>query len=393
MRGVPGLRSFQLARISGIRVGVDLSWFAILFIFVVTFSRDFGDALGNQSAGFAMAVAAAILFFGSILLHELGHAFAARRQGIGVSGIRLFFFGGVMQMDGDPDTPRKELIVSAAGPAVTALIALAGIALGVALAGSLSALEHAATLDASSTGSVVRVLVGFLVTMNVWLLGVNLIPAYPLDGGRIFRALVWRITGDRTRSLRVAARVGQAFCYCLIAVGLYLWLGRGDGADGIWLMVLGWMLGGSARAAEAQTTLTDRLDGVTVADVMDPEPVTIPAELKVSQAWEEYFLRYQGWAWFAVVEADGRFAGLAHRAAVEHAAEQGLAERPVRDVTAGAEEERVDAGAPLEALLGSEALRRSGALMALDPQGRLRGVVTFEQVSRALQARLAPGRA
>jgi CBS domain-containing protein len=120
---------------------------------------------------------------------------------------------------------------------------------------------------------------------------------------------------------------------------------------------------------------------------MDAEPVTIPAGLAAGQAFEEYFLRYQGWPWFAVVEDDGRFAGLAHRAAVENAPPQ----LPVRAVTSdGGPEERVPADTPLEALLSSEPLGRLGALMAVDAEGRLRGVVTVEQVSRALQARLAP---
>jgi CBS-domain-containing membrane protein len=150
--------------------------------------------------------------------------------------------------------------------------------------------------------------------------------------------------------------------------------------------VLGWLLGSSARAAIAQSAFTERLAGVTVADIMDSEPVAIPADLPASQAWEEYFLRYQGWPWFAVVESDGRYTGLAHRAAVEHAAHAEDGAVPVRDVAAGADD-RVRYDAPLEILLGSEPLRRRGALMAVDAEGRLRGVVTVEQVMRALQAR------
>ena len=144
------------------------------------------------------------------------------------------------------------------------------------------------------------------------------------------------------------------------------------------------MLGGAARAAVAQSTVTSRLEGVTVADVMDAEPVTIPAALTVERAWEDYFLRYHGWPWFAVVEDDGRLAGLAHRDAVE-GAPPGLA---VRSVSQAGEE--VPDDTPIEALLASEPLRRRGALMAVDAEGRLRGVVTLEMVSRALRSRLAP---
>jgi CBS-domain-containing membrane protein len=157
--------------------------------------------------------------------------------------------------------------------------------------------------------------------------------------------------------------------------------------DGIWLAVLGYLLGQSARGAMLQTAVTSRLEGVTVADIMDAEPVTIPAELPATQAYEDYFLRYQGWPWFAVIETDGRFSGLAYRDAVESAAHAGRTD-PVRTLATASGEVREDA--PLEALLASEPLRRAGALMAVDADGHLRGVVTLEQVSRALQARLAP---
>ena len=124
---------------------------------------------------------------------------------------------------------------------------------------------------------------------------------------------------------------------------------------------------------------------------MDAEPVTIPAGLSVERAFEDYFLRYQGWEWFAVVEDDGRFAGLARRAAIEHAARMEDGAMPVREVIArGDREAQVPADAPLEVVLGSEPLRRLGALMAVDGDGRLRGVITFEQVTRALRTRLAP---
>jgi CBS domain-containing protein len=124
---------------------------------------------------------------------------------------------------------------------------------------------------------------------------------------------------------------------------------------------------------------------------MDAEPVTIPAGLAAARAYEEFFLRYAGWEWFAVVEDDGRYAGLAHRNAVEHAALEEGGAMPVRELTAAsAAEAQVPADAPLEALLASEPLRRLGALMAVDGDGRLRGVVTFEQVTRALRARFAP---
>ena len=144
-------------------------------------------------------------------------------------------------------------------------------------------------------------------------------PAFPLDGGRIARAAIWKLTGDRNRATRVSGTIGQGFAVLLMGFGLFLAL-TGNPYDGIWLAVLGYLLWQSARAAVLQTAVTSRLDGVTVADIMDADPVTLPADLPVQRAYEEFFLRYQGWPWFAVVEADGHYAGIAHRAAVESAA-------------------------------------------------------------------------
>ena len=381
-----GGRSLRLATILGIRVGVNASWFVVLFLFIFWLNGSFSDVLDDDTLGFVAAVLAVFGFFGSILLHELGHALAARREGIDVSGIDLFFFGGVMKMSRDTTTPGQEFKVAIAGPLVTLGIVVVGTLISIALAGA-DGFWDTARLEGDA--GVVDLLVSFLVAMNVVLLVFNLVPAFPLDGGRVARALAWRITGDRTKATRVAAALGQLFAALLIGYGLYTLVSDDDTFGGLWLIVLGWLLGSSARAAVAQSAFTQRLEGVTVADIMDREPVTIPAELPVREAYDEFFLRYQGWPWFAVVEGDGRFAGLAHRAAVEHAAHEEAGQMPIRDVVS-AETGRVRDDAPLEALLTSEPLRREGALMAVDADGRLRGVVTFEQVTRALQARLAP---
>jgi Zn-dependent protease len=382
---VLGGSSFQLGRILGIRIGVNASWFAILFLFIFWLSSQFGDILGDQTKGYVAALAAAVLFFGSIVLHELGHALAARRSGIEVTGIDLFFFGGVMKMSRDTDTPGREFFVAVAGPLVTLAIVLVGSAIGIALAGP-DEFYASARLGGNATSDVALLLVSFVVTMNAVLLVFNLVPAFPLDGGRIARAGIWKLTGDRNRATKISGAVGQGFAVLLMGFGLYLAF-TDDPYNGVWLAVLGYLLWSSARSAVLQTAVTSRLDGVTVADIMDADPVTLPADLPVQQAYEDFFLRYQGWPWFAVVEADGHFAGIAHRAAVESAA-LGHAEMRVRDLAADSAEVRDDA--PLEALLGSEALRRLGALMAVDADGHLRGVVTLEQVSRALQSRLAP---
>jgi Zn-dependent protease len=390
-----GSRSLPLLRIFGIRIGVNYSWFLVLFLVIFVLWDSLSTTLdASDTTVYAVAVVAAASFFASIVLHELGHALAARREGIAVDGIDLFLFGGVMKMSRDTDSPGAEFRVAVAGPLVT--LALMALAAGAAiLIAGADSFWDAASLSSSADASPVEVVVSLLVSMNLILLVFNLVPAFPLDGGRIARAAAWKLTGDRHRATRFAARIGIGFGWLLMGFGILLFLVGGGGAafDAIWFGALGWLLASAARATLAQTAFTEQLEGITVADVMDSEPVTIPAALSAARTYEDYFLRYQGWEWFAVVEDDGHYVGLAHRRAVAHAALEEGGAMPIRDVAVpGAAESQVRADAPLEALLSSEPLRRLGALMAVDAEGRLRGVVTFEQVTRALRARLAaPG--
>jgi Zn-dependent protease len=388
-----GSRSLPLVRLFGIRIGVNYSWFFVLFLVIFVLWDSLSETLdASETTVYVVAVVAAAAFFASILLHELGHALAARREGIGVDGIDLFLFGGVMKMSRETDTPGAEFRVAVAGPLVTlAIMALAAVA-AILMAG-VDSFWEAARLSTAADASPVEVVVSLLVSMNLVLLLFNLVPAFPLDGGRIARAAAWKLTGDRHRATRFAARIGIGFGWSLVGLAVLLFVAAGSDAafDAIWFAALGWLLASAARSTLAQTAFTEQLAGITVADVMDDEPVTIPASLPVARAYEDYFLRYQGWEWFAVIEDDGRYVGLAHRRAVEHGALEEGGAMAVRDVAApGAAEAQVPADAPLEALLSSEPLRRLGALMAVDADGRLRGVVTFEQVTRALRARLAP---
>src|SRR5919106_7025107 len=190
--------------------------------------------------------------------------------------------------------------VAVAGPLVTlGIMALAAVA-AILLAG-VDSFWDAASLSSSADASPVEVVVSLLVSMNLVLLVFNLVPAFPLDGGRIARAAAWKLTGDRHGATRFAARIGIGFGWLLIVGGLALiMLVEGATFDGIWFAALGWLLASAARATLAQTAFTEQLEGITVADVMDAEPVTIPAGPPVAQAYEDFFLRYQGWEWFAV---------------------------------------------------------------------------------------------
>jgi CBS domain-containing protein len=221
---------------------------------------------------------------------------------------------------------------------------------------------------------------------NVLLLVFNLVPAFPLDGGRMTRAIVWRVTGEKQRGTVVAAKMGQGFALLLAGVGVWATL-RYRSFSGVWLIAIAFLLYQSARAAIVQTALSARIEGVRVADIMDRQPVAIPSGTPVANALDEFFLRY-GWSWFPVIDNAGRFLGIARQERVGAAQDRGenwltveAVLEPEQDGGWWVREDR-----PITELLSSDSLGRLGALMAVDGEGVLRGVVTVEQVRRALQA-------
>lgn len=380
-------QSIQLARIFGIRIGASPSWFVVLFVFIYLMSDTFQNVLdGSSTQGYLVAVAAVMLFFTSIVLHELGHAFAAQRAGIKIFGIDLWFFGGLAKMSEDPDTPGTEFKIAAGGPLVTlAIVALC--------TGLVAVISNDPVLDVILFSRGVHIspalaLLGFLAFINAALFVFNMVPAFPLDGGRLARAVIWKLTGDRTRATIVAGRLGEGFAYLLIGFGVFI-AARGAVLNGVWLGVLGWFLAQSARGAVVRSKLTERMDGITVSDIMDAEPVTMPSSVTMSRADDEFFARY-GWDWFPVVDEQGRFLGIVHRARVD---EEIAAGRPALEVAevvdiGDAAGWRVPSDRSLETLLGDERLRDKRALMVVDGDGILRGVVTIEQVGRAVSAAL-----
>ena len=215
-----------------------------------------------------------MLFAVSVLLHELGHAIVALRNGIEITDITLWLFGGVARMGREADSAGTEFRIAAAGPAVTFVIAAALTAVGIGLAGSKHGFLQAMLVENDADISGPLAAVAWLASINILVLLFNLIPAFPLDGGRIIRA-AWRFTGDRNRATRFAARLGQLFSYVFVGVGLLMAFG-GNFVGGVWLALIGLVLGGSARASAAQSNFSERIGGLSVADVMDAEPVAIP---------------------------------------------------------------------------------------------------------------------
>lgn len=376
--------SVKLFDAFGIRIGVDGSWFLILFLMIFVLSGPFRDTLhSSDGVAYLTTVVSVLLLFGSLIVHELGHALVARRQGIEVKKIDLYLFGGLTQMSRDAASPGEDFKVAIAGPLATFGVILLCLAIDLPIVGA-SRLGHAIVLDSSIRITPVLLSLSWLLLMNVLLLAFNLLPAFPLDGGRVARSIVWRVTGDKRRGTLVAARLGQGLALLMAGLGLW-WISSSASFGGVWLMALAYLMWQSCRGALVQSALAERIEGVRVADIMDTHPVAIPASTPITQAMDEYFLRYRH-PWLPVIDDDGHLLGIARRDRAQASIDGGeswLTTAAVLD-SENAPSWRVREDRPITDLLTSETLGTLGALMAVDAEGVLRGVVTADQVRRAL---------
>jgi Zn-dependent protease/CBS domain-containing protein len=264
--------NISLGRIGGVQVRVNWSWLVIFALIV--WSLEAG-IFPSQNPGLshgtylAMAVAAAVLFFASLLLHELGHAWEARREGMEIDGITLWLFGGVSQFKTRFPSAGAEFRIAVAGPLVSFVLGVVFVL--IALAGLPSAVDGVAA---------------WLGYINLALLVFNLIPALPLDGGRVLRGALWRIKGDLGWATRIAADIGRGFAYLFIALGIAMFIFEGS-FSGAWLAFIGWFLL-QAATAEARYVATEAaLDGLRVRDLMVRNPVTVDGDLTVGRFMDE----------------------------------------------------------------------------------------------------------
>ena len=284
----------KLGKIFGIKIGLHYSWFLIALLLVLSLSGDFRASHPQWSNGLvlALAVAAAILFFVSLLLHEFSHSLVARACGLSVREITLFALGGVSQIERDAASAKNEFWVALVGPLTSVLI-------------GLTCLTAAKIVDLIAA-SPVMVMLSWLGYINLGLAVFNMLPGYPLDGGRILRAIIWWKTGDLDRSTRAAARTGQAVATIFIAIGIIEFFGGGR-IGGLWIAFIGWFLLQAAGESYLEIGLKRDLDTVRVADVMTRNGPTVDG-YQNTQVFVDNELLRTGRRCFVVVE-NGRVAG------------------------------------------------------------------------------------
>jgi Zn-dependent protease len=289
----------HLGKVAGIRVGAN--WSLLLIFWLIVWSLASAQlphsAPGYSTAAYyGAALLAGALFYACLLAHELAHALVARHRGIEVEGIVLWLLGGVSKLKGEPDTAEGEFRIAAAGPATS-------LGLGVLFFGlsRWAGAVHPAGLLAGT--------LGWLGWIN-GLLGVfNLVPAFPLDGGRVLRSILWRVNGDKRRSTATAVQFGRVFGYGFIGLGVFTFFAAGAGFSGLWLALIGWFLLSASRAEGGASAVATDLSGLRARDAMTTQPFTVPVWVTLDLLVEEG-VRRRRLSSFPVVDGNGGFAGL-----------------------------------------------------------------------------------
>lgn len=369
---------WRIGRLAGIELAIHPSWLVIAFL--VTYSLAIG-MFPDQFPGWStslywiVAAATAALFFASVLAHELSHALVARRFGLKVEGITLFIFGGATTIDSDSRTPREEALIAIAGPATS-------LAIGFALVG----------LDVVVDQPQLGALIGWLGVINIALGAFNLIPGFPMDGGRVLRALLWRLRGDRFLATRNAAGVGRALAYLMIGLGVFLALQPGGLFNGLWLALIGWFLSNAAEATAAQAGVERSLRGVRVRDAMDDTPPSVSPNESVVDLVNERMLRGEDRS-FLVQHDDGGLAGLVTLGDVRRLPRDDWAAARVTDImTRYGDLASIRADAPLADALRMIEERQVGQLPVLGDEPRVPvGLVTRRGILRLIDARMKLG--
>jgi Zn-dependent protease/CBS domain-containing protein len=373
---------WRLFRLLGIQISIDPSWLIILVLLTLSLASGFPSLLQELFPGVphplawyeygAMGLVTALAFFGCIVLHELGHAVVARARGMPIRGITLFLFGGVAEIGDEPPSAGTELLMAVAGPAVSIVLAL--------LFGLLAWIGVAADWPHP-----LLIVLVYLACINALVLAFNLMPAFPLDGGRVLRALLWAATGNLRRSTYWASLSGRAFAWILIAWGLAQ-LFAGNWLGGVWIGLIGLFLNNAARSAYQQVLVRQALQGERVRRFMNPEPVVVPPWLDLHTLVEEYVYRYHRKA-FPVV-SDGHLEGIITTRALGQVPRREWPEHTVAEVM-GRDLQAVSISKDADALEALAQMQRTQSSRLLVTEGdRLVGILSLKDLLAFLDLKI-----
>lgn len=367
------MQSFKLGSIFGFEIRVDLSWLLIFFLILWTLTVDlfpFNFPGLSNATYIVMGVSGTILFFTSLLLHEISHSLVAKTKDIPVEGITLFAFGGVSRTRIDAETPGDEFQIAVVGPLTS--LALSGIFALVSYIG-----ENAGW-DVAVTG-----VAAYLSWINLVLAIFNLLPGFPLDGGRLFRSAVWKFTNNIQTATRVASIGGRILGFSLIAFGFWqLFSPIPNLIGGLWLILIGWFLNNAAAASYRELVLRTMLEGSRVREVMTIKPETVPADLTLQELMDNYFFnRY--YESFPVME-DGHPIGMITLNQLKEVRRQNWSQRTVKEMMIPLKEISVSPQQDIAKTLTQMREARSRRLLVID-NGNLAGIISSTDISNWLQ--------
>jgi Zn-dependent protease/CBS domain-containing protein len=362
--------SWRVGRIAGVEVRVDSSWVVIALLITYSMYLRVSRVYPELSGGAAVWIGglATALFFGSVLVHELAHALVSEARGIRVQDITLFLFGGATRAKVDTRGPGDEFLIALVGPLTSGL-----------LAGLFGVL---ATLGRELWSAPLAGTLGYLAWTNLLLAAFNLVPGFPLDGGRLLRSAIWKATANLARATRVASAAGQGVGWLLVAGGV-AWLLAGDLAGGIWFGFIGWFLVQAARSSSQELQLQQLLAGVEAAEVMAADLVRIPPELSLREAVDDYFMRYDHSGF--PVEEQGRTIGLLTLRGVRRVPRDQWPIRRVRDHLVPLGDQVVVApDARMDGVVGKLQDGQAGRVLVVE-DGEVVGIITPTDLTRYLR--------
>ncbi len=366
--------SIKLFKVFGIEIRLDYSWFIIFALFAYYFGFEyFPRVLSGLNKGLLalITIITVILFFTSLLIHEMSHSLVARRRGTSVKRITLFIFGGMAEIEKEPETPYSEFVMAIAGPAASFVM---GIIFGVIWIFTVNIAP-------------IREPVKYLAIINIVLGVFNMLPGYPLDGGRVLRSIVWKVTGNLERSTFIASTAGRVIGFMIIAVGVFFIL-TGNFLNGVWLAFIGWFLQSSAQRGYRQLIFETSIKGIKVGDVMNENIVNVTKDMTIQDLVDDYFMKYR-FGRFPVIEDEKtqRFIGVISLHDIKGVSKEEWAEVKIGDIVKTvSESEKVNMSMEISDAIKKMSKNNLGHLVIMSGS-RLRGIITKSDVMRFIKIR------